>query len=163
MGIDPAKVLEVANPMTENHQFLRNSPLPGLLGTEAISSKAAYPHRLFEVGKVAFPSEAENYGVSTRQYAGLLSIHAGADFNEIASQIATLLYYLGKDVEIDEPAAGQEDPRFIEGRQALVLHRGKPVGIYGELHPRLLDAWGIGLPGSAAELDLDLLAWTSGT
>jgi phenylalanyl-tRNA synthetase beta chain len=157
MGIDGSKVLRVANPMTENYEYLRNSPLPGLLGTESISSKAAYPHRIFEIGKVAFRNEAENYGVSTRQYLGLLSVHAEADFNEVSSQIATLLFYLGRDIEIEEPTQGSEDPRFITGRQALVMWKGAAVGIYGELHPRLLEAWSIGLPSAAAELDLDLL------
>jgi len=158
MGIDPSQVLRVANPMSENHEHLRNSPLPGLLGTESVSSKAAYPHRIFEVGKVAFRERSENYGVATRQYLGLLSVHAAADFNEISSQIATLLYYLSREVEIAEPAAGEEDERFIPGRHACVQARGRRVGVYGELHPRLLEAWGIGLPAAAAELDLDLLA-----
>jgi phenylalanyl-tRNA synthetase beta chain len=157
MGIDAAKVLRVANPMSENFEFLRNSPLPGLLGTEAISSKAAYPHRIFEIGKVAFGNPSENYGVSTRQYLGLISVHGEADFNEIASQVATLLFYLGRDFEVAEAKEGEEDPRFIAGRQARVLVKGVAVGVYGELHPRLLEAWGIGLPASAGEFDLDLL------
>lgn len=157
MGIDAAKVLRVANPMSENFEFLRNSPLPGLLGTEAISSKAAYPHRIFEIGKVAFGNPSENYGVSTRQYLGFLSVHGEADYNEIASQVATLLFYLGRDFEVAEAKEGEEDPRFIIGRQARVVVKGAVVGVYGELHPRLLEAWGIGLPASAGEFDLDLL------
>lgn len=157
MGIDAAKVLRVANPMTENYEYVRNSPLPGLLGTEAISSKAAYPHRIFEVGKVAFRDEAENYGAATRQYLGMLSVHGAADYNEVASQVATLLFYLGRDYEVAEPEGESVDPRFIPGRQARVLFKGKDVGVYGELHPRLLEAWGIGLPAAAAEFDLDLL------
>ena len=157
MGIDATTVLRVANPMSENFEYLRNSPLPGLLGTESISSKAAYPHRIFEVGKVAFRDASENYGVSTRQYLALLSVHAEADFNEIASQVATLLFYLGSDFEVAEPAEGKEDPRFIVGRHARILVAGREIGVYGELHPRLLEAWGVGLPASAGEFDLDLL------
>jgi phenylalanyl-tRNA synthetase beta chain len=99
----------------------------------------------------------ENYGVSTRQYLGLLSVHAEADFNEIASEVATLLFYLGRDFDVAEPAEGNEDPRFIHGRQARVIVAGKEIGVYGELHPRLLEAWGVGLPASAGEFDLDLL------
>lgn len=151
MGIAPENVIRIANPMTENFEYLRNSSLPGLLGSEAVSSKAAYPHRIFEVGKVCLPAPEENYGVSTRQYLGLLSVHAQADFNEVASQIASLLFYLDREVEVAEG----EDPRFIEGRQAVLRYKGRPVGLYGELHPRVLEAWGISLPAAAAELDLD--------
>jgi len=157
MGIDLSKILKVANPMTENHEFVRNSPLPGLLGTESISSKASYPHRIFEVGKIAFRNPAENYGVSTRQYLGYLCVHGEADFNEIASHVATLFFYLGRDFEVVEPAEGAEDSRFIPGRQARVLFMGVEVGVYGEVHPRVLEAWGIGQPAAAAEFDLDML------
>ncbi|MEI6387288.1 MAG: phenylalanine--tRNA ligase subunit beta [Spirochaetota bacterium] len=157
MGIDGTKVIRVANPMTENYEYVRNSPMPGLLGTESISSKAAYPHRIFEVGKVAFRDEGQNYGVSTRQYLGALSVHAEADFNEVSSQVATLLFYLNRDFSVEEPGSGAEDPRFIPGRQAIMLYRGTAIGVYGEVHPRVLAAWGINLPAAAIELDLDQL------
>jgi len=153
MGIDPSLVIRIANPMSENFEYVRSSPLPGLLGSESVSSRAAYPHRIFEVGKVAFRSAKENYGVSTRQMLGFLSSHAAADFNELASQIATLLFYLGKEFALQEA----EDPRFIPGRQARITYNGKIAGIYGEVHPRILEAWGIAMPCAAAELDLDSL------
>lgn len=153
MGIDPASLVRVANPMSENFEYVRNSPLPSLLYSESVSSKAAYPHRLFEVGKVALRDPSHNYGVATRQYLGFFSCHAQADFNEIASHVATLLYYLGKDFEVAEA----EDPRFIPGRQAQVLYKGRRAGVYGETHPRVLEAFGIVVPAAAAELDLELL------
>ena len=156
MGLDPESLVRISNPMSENFEYVRNSPLPSLFNSESVSSQAAYPHRLFEVGKVAVKDKAENYGVATRQYIGVLSCHAAADFNEIAAQVATLLYYLGRDFTVADPAhAGGEDPRFIPGRQAAVLYKGKRAGIYGETNPGLLEAWGIAMPCAAAELDLD--------
>ncbi|MGB4586658.1 MAG: phenylalanine--tRNA ligase subunit beta, partial [Rectinemataceae bacterium] len=95
MNIPASTVVKITNPMSENFEYLRNSPLPGLLGTESISVKAPYPHRTFEVGKVAVKDEAENYGIATRQYLGFLNTHAQADYNESASHMATLMYYLG--------------------------------------------------------------------
>jgi phenylalanyl-tRNA synthetase beta chain len=153
MGIDPSAVARISNPMSESFEYVRNSPLPSLLGSESVSSRALYPHRIFEVGKVAFRNAKENYGVSTRQMLGCLSAHAAADFNEVAGQAATLLYYLGREFALEEA----EDPRFIPGRQARITYKGAAVGIYGELHPRVLEAWGIGVPCAAAELDLDSL------
>jgi phenylalanyl-tRNA synthetase beta chain len=160
MRLDPAGLVRISNPMSENFEYLRSSPLSCLLESESVSSRAVYPHRLFEVGKVALLRPAENYGVATRQYLGFLNAHAAADFNEVAGQVATLLYYLGRDFEVAESAPGAEasvDPRFIPGRQAVVLHKGQAVGIYGEIHPEVLGNWGISLPCAAAELDLDLL------
>jgi len=153
MGIPPASVVKITNPMSENFEYLRNSPLPGLLGTESVSVKAPYPHRTFEVGKVAIKSPEENYGISTRQYIGFLNTHAAADYNESASHVATLMFYLGKEYAVKEAF----DPRFILGRQAEVWSRGKRVGVFGEVHPAVLEAFGVAVPASGGELDLDSL------
>jgi phenylalanyl-tRNA synthetase beta chain len=153
MGVDGSSAVRISNPMSENFEYLRDSPLPSLLGSESVSSRAAYPHRIFEVGKVAFRDAAENHGVSTRQRLGLLSAHAGADYNEIASHVSTIMYFLGREYSVEE----SEDPRFIPGRRADLLYKGKKAGIFGEVHPRVLEAWGIGMPCAAAELDVESL------
>ena len=158
MGLDPALLVRIANPMSENFEYVRNSPLPSMLYSESVSSKAAYPHRLFEVGKVALKRPSENYGVATRQFLGFLSAHASADFNEAAAHMATLLFYLGRDFQVMDPSSqGVEDGRFIPGRQALIMYKGSRIGIYGELHPRVLESWGITTPCAAAEMDLEAL------
>lgn len=153
MGIAPESVIKITNPMSENFEYLRNSPLPGLLGTESVSVKAPYPHRTFEVGKVAIKAPEENYGIATRQYIGFLNTHAAADYNESASHVATLMFYLGKDYSVREAF----DPRFILGRQAEVWSKGKRVGVFGEVHPAVLESFGIAVPAAGGELDLDSL------
>jgi phenylalanyl-tRNA synthetase beta chain len=35
--------------------------------------------------------------------------------------------------------------------------RGKKVGIFGEVHPAVLESWGCGMPAIVAEIDLDCL------
>ena len=153
MGIASELVVKISNPMSENFEYLRNSPLPGLLETESVSVKAPYPHRTFELGKVAIKSASENYGIATRQYLGFLNTHAQADYNECASQVATLLFYLGKEYVVREG----KDIRFIPGRQAEVWYSGTKAGIFGELNPAVLEAFGLTVPAAGGELDLDLL------
>ncbi len=152
-----SSLVRIANPMSENYEYLRNSPLPALFASESVSSSAAFPHRIFEVGKVALKDPEDNLGVATRQFLGFLSCHAGADFNEVAAHVATLLYYLNREFSVAEPFAGSEDPRFIPGRQAFIMYKGRKVGIYGEAHPQLLENFGIMMPAAAAEIDLDAL------
>lgn len=147
------ETVRISNPMSESFEYLRSSILPNLLGSESVSSRAPYPHRLFEVGKVVYKNPLENYGVSTRQRIAFLLAHAEADYNEAASQVATAMYFLGKDYSIAEA----DDSRFITGRQARVIYKGDPVGIFGELHPRVLEAWSIAMPCAAAEIDLESL------
>jgi phenylalanyl-tRNA synthetase beta chain len=60
---------------------------------------------------------------------------------------------LGKDYENRE----LEDPRFIPvvALQSLSVEYG--VGVFGEVHPTVLENWGITMPTTLAEFDLDLV------
>jgi phenylalanyl-tRNA synthetase beta chain len=150
---DGEKIVQIANPMTENYEFVRDSVLASLLASEAVSAHAAYPHKLFEVGKIAYKNAAENHGVSTRQYLGTLHAAPGANFNTISAEMQTFFYYIGRDYTLAE----SRDPRFIEGRAAEILYRGQRVGVFGELHPEVLANWDITTPCTAAEFDADRL------
>jgi phenylalanyl-tRNA synthetase beta chain len=35
------------------------------------------------------------------------------------------------------------------------MHKSKQIGVFGELHPEVLENWGITMPCTAGELDLD--------
>ncbi|MDR0377415.1 MAG: phenylalanine--tRNA ligase subunit beta [Spirochaetaceae bacterium] len=150
---DGSRIVRIANPMTENYEYVRDSILASLLMSEAASGHAVYPHRVFEIGKVAYRNDAENYGVSTRHYAGFLQADKDANFNIAATQLQTLFYYLSREYAVAESG----DSRFIPGRAAAILYQGKPVGVFGEVHPEALENWRITVPCIAAELDLDAL------
>ncbi|MDR3335915.1 MAG: phenylalanine--tRNA ligase subunit beta [Treponema sp.] len=150
---DGSKIIRIANPMTENYEYVRDSTLASLMMSESISGRSMYPHRIFEVGKVAYRDEQENYGNSTRQYAGFLHAGGDANFNTIAGQLQTLFYYLSREYEVEESS----DSRFISGRAAFILFKEKPVGIFGEVHPEVLERWGVTVPCTAGEIDLDAL------
>ncbi len=151
MNVSGEEVLRIANPMTENFEFVRPSILPSLLGSESVSGKAVYPHRIFEGGKVAFKDKKTNYGTVTRTWLGFLSAHGEANFNEASSLVSALLYYLNEEYSVEDC----EDPRFLPGRQARVLRKGKPIGTFGEIHPQVLENWGITVPCVAGEIDIE--------
>ena len=146
-------VIEISNPMSENYQFVRPSIIPSLLGAETGSGNAVYPHRIFEIGKVAFRCHEEVTGTRTRQSLGFLTAAGDANFNTAASEVATLLHFLDHQYTVTEA----DDPRFIPGRQASIMVGDKVVGIFGELHPAVLENWAITVPCVAGELDLEEL------
>ncbi len=153
MNIGNANIIEIANPMSENYQFVRPSIISSLLSAESVSGNAVYPHKIFEIGKIAFLCEEENTGTRTRQSLGFLTASGDANFNTAASEVATLLYFLHHTYEVKESS----DPRFIPGRQATILIKGKQVGIFGEIHPAVLENWAISVPCVAGEIDLEEL------
>ena len=53
-----------------------------------------------------------------------------------------------------------DQPSFHPGRQASLLCNGVPVGVFGEIHPLVAEAYDIPGPVVAAELDWQALAET---
>jgi phenylalanyl-tRNA synthetase beta chain len=153
MRDDGKKIIRIANPMTENYEYVRDSVVASLMASESVSGHSVYPHRIFEIGKIACLDSGDNSGTRTRQYAGFLHADKEANFNTAAGQLQTLFYYLARDYDVEE----SDDPRFIPGRAAAVLYKGKKIGVFGEVHPEVLENWGIAVPCTAGEIDLDSL------
>jgi len=153
MHVDGSDYIQIANPMSENYEYVRPSVIPSLLESESVSGHAVYPHQIFEVGKVAFLDDTDNSGTTTRNYLGFLGASSEMGFNQLNSQISTLFYFLNREYVMQEMA----DPRFIDGRCGKLVSKGVEVGIFGEVHPAVLESWGITMPTVACEIDLDLL------
>ena len=85
---------------------------------------------------------------------GFLTAANNANFNDAASEVSALLYFLDHAYEVTE----SDDPRFIPGRQAAVLANGKKIGIFGEIHPQVLENWSITVPCVGGEIDLEEMA-----
>ena len=148
------RIIRIANPMTENYEYVRDSILASLMESESVSGHSVYPHRIFETGKIAYLDDADNSGSVSRLYLGFLFADREANFNNAAAQIQTLFYYLSREYSVAESS----DPRFIAGRAASVMFQGKSIGVYGEIHPQVLENWGVTMPCIAAEIDIEALA-----
>lgn len=149
-GTPWAKLVEVENVMSLCYSALRQWIVPSLLRVEAASSRAFYPHRVFEIGEVAVPDDRHGLGARTSVVLGALIAHAGANFSEIHSSLDLLFYYLGRSYMLDP----LQHPSFLEGRAGQIMSEGKLLGLVGELHPEVLERWQIGMPSVAFEVDL---------
>lgn len=153
MEIDDSKVIEIMNPMSENYQFVRPSIIASLLKAESQSANAIFPHKIFEIGKIAYLCDEENTGTRTRQSLGFMTASNNANFNNAASEVSSLLYFLDHEYKVAEC----NDPRFIPGRQAAIIVNGKQIGVFGEVHPKVLENWSVTVPCVAGEIDLEEL------
>jgi phenylalanyl-tRNA synthetase beta chain len=151
MSRTPEIPVAIANPMTREYGVVRNSLLPGLLEVESISAHASYPHRIFESGEVLL---ADGDGCcGTDVMIACLVCGNEADFGDVHSVLGALSHSRGIELRL----VPSEDPRFVPGRSASVVLDGKDSGTVGEIHPAVLEAWGITRPASAFELRLDCL------
>ena len=153
MNVDGSEYIQIANPMTENYEFVRASIIPSMMQSESVSGNAVYPHNIFEVGKVAFLDDTDNSGTVTRNTLGFMTADSEVGFNQINSTVSAVMYYLNKEYTLIE----LDDPKFIPGRCAVIQVDGCQVGVFGEVHPEVLENWGIQMPTVVCEIDLDLL------
>ncbi|MCK4806619.1 MAG: phenylalanine--tRNA ligase subunit beta [Candidatus Aegiribacteria sp.] len=147
----PKSPVSIANPMTAEYGVVRNTLLPGLLEVESTSAHAAYPHRIFETGEVLIDCE-EGY-CRTEVLLTCLVCGNKADFGDIHSIIGSVCHARKLEMSL----ADTDDARFIPGRCAAITIDGRVSGVIGELHPLVLDNWGISRPASAFEIALSAL------
>jgi phenylalanyl-tRNA synthetase beta chain len=148
------KCIFISNPMSENYEVVRPSIIPSLLESESVSAHAPFPHKIFEVGKIAFLDSEDNSGTATRNALGFLASDSVMGYNEVSSLVNTLFYFLAKEYSLQ---ALSDDGRFIEGRCAKIMIGQVEVGVFGEIHPQVLENWGSAMPTIACEIDLDLV------
>ncbi len=152
-GTEWERVVEVDNVMSQNFACLRQGILPSLLRVESVSTRAFYPHRLFEVGEVVIPDFTHELGGRTVMSAGVLLAHATANFSEIHSCLDLLFHYLGHLYQLDTLA----HPSFLDGRAGRILRDGRTLGVIGEVHPEVLEQWQVAMPCVAFEFVVDRL------
>jgi len=161
--------LKVANPMTREQEYLRTSLRAGLLATLAHNQKFEQSGiRLFEIGKAflpqgkELPEEREMLCAVLSGPRAELSWQAGReplDFFDAKGAVENLLKQLGLKVSFEI----SDDEGLFPGRGADIIIDDARVGIVGDLHPRLAQAFELSSAASLIEIDLEkLLAGIAG-
>lgn len=143
MQREPSPVVRVKNPVTEDTTMLRPTLLPGLMTILKKNAHRDLPQRLFEVAMVTRLDG--NHVVNERHIAGVI-IAGRSSFSEIKGVVLALARDLGWPTETSKA----EDPTYVSGRVADLDHRGH----FGEVHPAVLEGFGLSHPVSAFELRL---------
>ncbi|MCA8920730.1 MAG: phenylalanine--tRNA ligase subunit beta [Planctomycetes bacterium] len=156
-------LVRIQNVMNANYEVVRDWVLPTLLEVERRSSSAPYPHRVFEAGEVSVWDPAANLKSRGEQRLAALICDAElASFTDMQAIVDEFLRRHGLSYG-REASPGtytlvlRDHPSFIPGRAAWVHVGDEELGVFGELHPELLDRWGLYLPVAACELRLDAL------
>jgi len=142
MNFEPQDVVETKNPVSAEHSVGRNWLLPSLFTVLEKNKTQEYPQKIFEVGDCLTAD-----GVTQRKLAGVIA-HSKSNFSEVKSIVDGLFEAVGLEQNPKEFVHGS----FIKGR---CIDTG--FGFYGETTPLVLEAFGIEVPVSAFELELDLI------
>ncbi|MCD6021906.1 MAG: phenylalanine--tRNA ligase subunit beta [Actinomycetia bacterium] len=153
--------IPLANPLRAEEAWLRTSLLPGLLRTVGRNQRwGSGTVSIFEVGVIFRAGDP----AEERRHVGF--VHCGAagegwaaddrmlDVLDARGTLESLLGDVGAESwSLGEPLAGP----FHPGRSARVLLGDEPVGVLGELHPRIATSLDIEGRVAVAEVRLDPL------
>jgi phenylalanyl-tRNA synthetase beta chain len=170
LGGEPALHVELLNPISPERSVMRRTVLAGLLAVVQRNLETADSVAMFEVGFVYEPVLGAKLPSEPRRLAIVLcgrrspgawddpheARPAQADFFDLKGIIQSL----ATDLHLpDVSFAVAKDIAWLHpGRSAALSVNRKPVGVFGELHPKIVGSFG--LPERAAqvaELDLDVL------
>jgi phenylalanyl-tRNA synthetase beta chain len=152
MNLESLDMIKLVNPMSESYSCLRSWLLPSIIEFLSKNTHRDYPQGIFEVGEVV--ELARNYlGSETKLKVCCAIAKSDATFTDIKKVLETLFTTFGKGYSLKRVKYGS----FIEGRSGSITMSGKTVGVIGELHPEVLENWGIKVPVSAFEIDLEVL------
>ena len=150
MGLsEPGGVTRIINPITEHYTIVRTHLVPDLLAYLGRNTHHDYPQEVYEVGPVILDGH-------DHLRTAAVSCHARAGFTAAKSLVEGVLRDMGHvgDAVAIEAA---DVPYYIPGRCARVSVAGVEVGTFGEVHPGVLERFGIAQPTIAFELDLERL------
>lgn len=144
------EVVEIENPVSSTWSVFRNSLVPGCLRFLSYNKHSEYPQKIFEIGDVVkLDKKAETRTRDDRKLTVLLTDSA-IGYENISSVLDSIMENLGADYKLEEV----KNKKFIEGRCASIMVNGKIVGEIGEIHPQVIENFGLELPVVALEINL---------
>ena len=143
------KTVVITNPLGEDTSVMRTTIIPSVC--EVLARNYSYRNPecyIFERGNEYIPVEGEVLPNEPERLGfGFYDTETKADFYDIKGVVEGLLSKLGaQKVEFEKATAEcsfDEFYAFHPGRVAVVKVNGEEIGIFGELHPRVLENYGI--------------------
>lgn len=161
--VDPQDYVQLLNTLSSDRSMMRRSTLPNMLEIAASNRRFQERVAMFEIGRVFLPTgeplpeEPTHLGVvlfGRRHVTSWLDSEGTIDFFDLKGVIQGLLSGLGiTNAQITKGA----HPSYHPGRCAVLTLNGTTTGTFGELHPRVVEAFDLEGRVCAGEFNLDSL------
>ncbi len=149
MAVDESYV-RVDNPKTVNQRVLRSHLMTGIMETFVKNKKKGVPQKIFEIGPVTVLNPDTETGIDEYRHLAFGVIGPGTGYAGVRAVLDSILRELGLSGEYREA----EHPAFIEGRYAEVSIENDLWARLGEIHPRVLNNFGLAYPIAFCEMRL---------
>ncbi len=149
------KSVVIKNPLGEDTSVMRTTAVPSML--DVLAHNCNYHDSgvaMYEVATTYIPSEDPSKLPAEPKRIVIGTMRDG-DFFDLKGMVAALLERAG--IKGEKYTACTDDPTYHPGRCADVSVGDKYIGRFGEIHPDVLDTYGIDSPAYIADLSLDSL------
>lgn len=150
--------LQLENPSRAEFAYMRASLGAGLFKNVAENSKHEDRIRLFEMGHVFYRKGAAHKECT--HVAGIITETAVQRTQELFFEMKGVLSLFFEALGVDvwfEDMPSPDNTIFHPHRSALIKIGDEKIGVMGEVHPRVLAAYGIQGTAALFELDADVL------
>ncbi|MFC0903101.1 phenylalanine--tRNA ligase subunit beta [Clostridium sp. MT-14] len=145
----------IKNPLGEDYSIMRTTTIPSMM--ESLSRNYSRKNelaRLFEIGKVYIPNKDVNKLPQEKNIV-TIGIYGKVNYFDLKGIVENILEVLKIERFSFERESG--NPSFHPGKTASLYIKKDFIGVLGEIHPNVLDNYGVDEKCYIAELDLDVL------
>ena len=156
---DPQKTIRIANPISGDYEYMRPSLIPSILNVVAKNERNFDYIKIYELANIYLPSDRELPEEEKR----LILAVSGIDDENIIYPTGKTFYIAKGAAEIIFAELGiEEDYKtanvsgFHPGRTAEIKVGEKTIGVIGEIHPDLANAFGLRRPVAVMDIDFEM-------
>jgi len=142
--------IEIENPNTIDYCFMRKRIRPSILITLAQNKTREFPQSIFEIGR-CFEKVLEKENIRECERLGCAISSKNSDFTKIRQVLDALFSQLNLEFSIVE----SQENGFIEGRSGKIMFAKKELGVIGEVEPEVILRYGLEMPTSFFEIELE--------
>ncbi len=148
------QAIVISNPLGEDFSIMRTISLNGMLTSLATNYNRRNKNvRLYELGNIYLPKSLPLQELPEERMQFTLGMYGDGDFFTMKGVVEEFLDKIGMHKkETYDPKSGK--PFLHPGRQAALFYDGTKIGYMGEVHPLVLNAYGIGERAYVAVLDM---------
>ncbi|MGM5482280.1 MAG: hypothetical protein ACQESF_02350, partial [Nanobdellota archaeon] len=153
MNLEQSEHIKLGNTAEQSVNMVRTWLLPELLKVLNHNRHVQFPQKIFEINNSVVPDKTKDVLCRDELRLSVLIQDKQTGFTPIKQTVEYILDSLDIEYEFKE----KDHPSFIEGRCASLWVEDKEIGVIGEIHPQVLDNWGLEFPAAGAEIHIDSL------
>ncbi|KXZ39340.1 phenylalanyl-tRNA synthetase beta subunit [Alkalithermobacter thermoalcaliphilus JW-YL-7 = DSM 7308] len=147
------KLIKIINPLGEDTSVMRSTLIPNIM--DVMSRNNSYKvseFAGFELGNIFIPMQDI---IPVEKKSIVVGLYGSYDFFDLKGILEELFENIGFNKY--EIIPEKNHPTFHPGRCANIIYNNNIIGVFGEIHPDVLENYDLNKRAYVAELDFELL------